>query len=573
MSENEKQRIVKAVYAAGQALKDKQEDINRLNVFPVPDGDTGTNMSLTIDTVIAELSELPPDAPKAAVLKAVTHGSLMGARGNSGVITSQILRGICEGLDTAEVLDAATIATAANRSVEVAFNAVRKPVEGTILTVLRDAATAAALAAEAGLDAMQSLRAISDEAVASVRRTPDLLPVLKENGVVDAGGFGLAILLEGFTAALSGDGPAILDASVLSRAEPAVAIEQVNDWEGSEYLYCTEFLLNAKGLDEEETLRYLGTMGDCELLVGASPDYKLHVHTDDPGSVLSYMTARGQVSEVFIHNMRLQSDQRAQNLAGGARSVGLSGSRDAAAPSEATNGPAAFADATAGSAENAQPKEIGYIAVASGPGTVRILESQDVDYVVYGGQTMNPSTKDFVDAIEAVNAKSVIIFPNNKNIIMAANAAVENGGKPAAVVPTTSVPQSFSALFAADPNASLEDNVRVMTEVIAGVKTAEITTAVKKAKAADKSPIKKGDIIGITDNGIEAVGKDVSEVAMKLIPAIAEDADMLTLLAGVEFDDAQLEALRVRIAEQWPELETDCQRGDQPLYPLILAAE
>jgi dihydroxyacetone kinase-like predicted kinase len=220
-----------------------------------------------------------------------------------------------------------------------------------------------------------------------------------------------------------------------------------------------------------------------------------------------------------------------------------------------------------------QTKEIGFIAVASGEGTVRILESQDVDYVVSGGQTMNPSTKDFVDAIEAVNAKSVIIFPNNKNIILAANAAVENASKPAAVVPTTSVTQAFSALFVADPSASLEENVEAMTEAIATVKVAEITTAIKKAKAADGTAIAAGDIIGITEKGIEVVGKDVAEVALKLLPLIAVEDDSLTLLAGEDFDDEQLEALNELIEAQWPELETDCQRGDQPLYPLILAAE
>ncbi|MDR1358664.1 MAG: DAK2 domain-containing protein, partial [Coriobacteriales bacterium] len=235
MSNVEQQQIIQAIYAAGQALKEKREDINRLNVFPVPDGDTGTNMSLTIDTVIAELSELPASAGAADVLKAVTHGSLMGARGNSGVITSQILRGACEGLEGATELNAATLAVAANRSVEVAFNAVRKPVQGTILTVLQDAAAAAVLAAEEGRDGLECLKAIAAETMASVRRTPELLPVLKENGVVDAGGFGLAILLEGFVAALSGEGPSIPTTASLSRPEPLVAIEQLNDWEDSDF--------------------------------------------------------------------------------------------------------------------------------------------------------------------------------------------------------------------------------------------------------------------------------------------------------------------------------------------------
>jgi DAK2 domain fusion protein YloV len=441
--------------------------------------------------------------------------------------------------------------------VEVAFNAVRKPVQGTILTVLQDAAGAAVLAAEEGRDGLDCLKVIAAEAMASVRRTPELLPVLKENGVVDAGGFGLAILLEGFVAALSGEGPSIPTTASLSRPEPLVAIEQLNDWEDSDFLYCTEFLLNADGLDEEGTLDFLETMGDCELLVGASPDYKVHVHTNEPGTVLSYMTERGQVSEVHIHNMRLQSGERADALAGSAAEV-VGGSGHGSVAQAQTD---------------AEPKELGFIAVASGPGTARILESQHVDVVVHGGQTMNPSTRDFVDAINAVNAKEIIIFPNNKNIIMAANAAVDNADKPARVVPTTSVPQSFSALFVADEHMSLDENVRAMTEAISSVKVAEITTAIKEARAADGSPIVAGDIIGITAEGIKVVGSEVEEVALRLLPLIAADADVLTLLAGVDFDDTRLQTLCERIEEEWPELEADCQRGDQPLYPLILAAE
>ncbi|MCL2530108.1 MAG: DAK2 domain-containing protein [Coriobacteriia bacterium] len=554
MSHLSQQHIVRAIYAADLALNEKKEDINRLNVFPVPDGDTGTNMALTIDTVIKELAALPEDASNADVYRAVTHGSLMGARGNSGVITSQILRGVCEGLQGADTFDAETIAFAANRSVSVAFNAVRKPVEGTILTVLKDCAEAATKAAEEGLSGLECMQAIAAEAMISVRRTPDLLPILKENNVVDAGGFGLAIMLEAFTATLTGDEAFIPSTDSLSRPEPLVAIEQVNDWEGSDYLYCTEFLFTAEELDERAALDFLESVGDCELLVGASPHYKIHVHTNEPGTVLSYMTERGQVADVHVHNMQAQSTERAQGLMGGALGAGSTGASGAVAP-------------------DAPPKEIGFIAVASGQGIARILESQDVDYVVSGGQTMNPSTKDFIDAIEAVNAKSIIIFPNNSNIILAANAAVANSSKPAAVVPTTSVPQSFSALFVANPDGTLEDNVAAMTEAIAAVKTAEVTTAVKKAKAANGSSIAKGDVIGITEKGIEVVGWDVSEVALELVEIITEDADVLTLLAGADFTDEQLEVLNRRIEDQWPDLETDCQRGDQPLYPLILAAE
>lgn len=563
MNQLQIQKITKALYAATQALSEKKDEINRLNVFPVPDGDTGTNMLLTMETVLSELSQLSAHPSLPEVLKAVTHGSLMGARGNSGVIISQILRGACEGLEEAKEMTAETIATAANRSVDVAFNAVRKPVEGTILTVLKDCAAVANQAAKDEQDALQALRLISAEALASVRRTPELLPVLKENGVVDAGGFGLAILIEGFSAYLSGEGPDIPATAVMTSSAYEVSIEQIDDWDpNSTYRYCTEFLFTANGLDEEASLNFLESMGNCELLVGSSPHYKVHVHTNEPGTILSYMTGRGQISEVFIHNMHLQGKERKKNL-----------DEDHAQSLLADAPLSGDANKQSAGTEKNLPRAIGFIAVASGPGTTRILESQDVDFVVHGGQTMNPSTKDFVDAIDTVNAKAIIIFPNNKNIILAANAAVSNASKPAAVIPTTSVPQSFSALFVADQDASFEDNVAAMNEAIAEVKTAEITTAIKEAKAADGSPIVAGNIIGITEAGIEVVGSDVTEVAMQLLPLIAKDADMLTLLAGIDFSDEQLTVLSNRIETAWPELETDCQRGDQPLYPLIMAAE
>jgi DAK2 domain fusion protein YloV len=533
------------IEAAVATLSEHVDEINKLNVFPVPDGDTGTNMSLTLETVVKELREMPADASLDDVRKTITHGSLMGARGNSGVITSQILRGLCEGLEGATKFDAPTIAVAINRAVEVAFNAVRKPVEGTILTVIRDCATAAATAAESGKNASETLHAISEEALASVRRTPDLLPVLKENGVVDAGGYGLAILIEGFSAAVSGQSTYVPSAASISAPQPTVAIEQINDWEGSEFLYCTEFLLNSDSINESETLDFLETMGDCELLVGTHPDFKVHVHTNEPGTVLTYMTQRGQVSEVHIHNMQLQSASRASDLA-------------------------AAADATQAAAP---PKPLGYIAVCAGAGTAKILTSQGVDHIIRGGQTMNPSTKDFVDAIAAVNAEKVIVFPNNKNVILAANAAVEIAEKPAAVVPTTSVPQSFSAMFASDPEASLDENVDAMIEAIAEVRSAEITTAIKKAKAADGRAIAAGDVIGIADGSIEVVGRDVSAVALELIALIAADADVLTLLAGQDFKQDALDALVEQAQAAYPDLEVDAHRGEQPLYPLVMSAE
>ncbi|MDR2196880.1 MAG: DAK2 domain-containing protein [Coriobacteriales bacterium] len=540
------------IAAAVQALAARKEDINRLNVFPVPDGDTGTNMVLTMESVMNELSALPLTASLADIRKAVTHGSLMGARGNSGVITSQILRGLCDGLAQATRFDTQTVARALARAVEVAFGAVRKPVEGTILTVLRDVADKAHEVADEDLMLAEALRALSLEAFDSVNRTPDLLAVLRENNVVDAGGYGFALLIEGFVASVVGEMPDVPAVEWVGLSQPRVAIEQINDWEGSSYLYCTEFLLNSPALDIEQTQTFLAGIGDCDLLVGTHPDFKVHVHTDDPGAVLSYMTGFGQVAEVHIHNMRLQSADRLEGLEGLRRgetgNVASPDSQDALSP-------------------------LAYIAVASGAGVEKILRSLGVNYVVNGGQTMNPSTQDLLEAIEAVRAPNVILFPNNKNIILAANAAAQVSEKAVEVVPTKSVPESFSALFVADIEASLEENAAAMRQAIESVRFGEVTHAIKDAKSAQGKPIYAGDVIGIADDSIEVVGNELAAVAVELAGIIATEADTLTILAGEELDDAGFEAIIEQIAETYPDLEIDAHRGDQPLYPLVMAAE
>lgn len=534
--------LLNAIAAASKTLSERKDEINRLNVFPVPDGDTGTNMSLTLETVVENLANLPIGAGGAEIRKAITTGALMGARGNSGVITSQILRGLCEGSVGHEAVNAESIDSAFSHAVDVAFQAVRKPVEGTILTVLRDSAAAAKRARKKKLSTDEALEAVVAEAYASVQRTPDLLPVLKDNGVVDAGGYGLAIFFDAFAAALTGkEGPLGDELAFARGAAPKVEIEQINDWEGSAYRYCTEFLVSSDTLDAEEGLDFLGTMGDCELLVGQNPNFKVHVHTNTPDKVLAYMLERGQIAEVHIHNMQLQS--------------------------------AARTDALAAEGEAAR-KPIGFVAVAAGEGNAKILKSLGVDVVVSGGQTMNPSTKDLLDAANEVNADAVIILPNNKNIIMAAQSACGLSEKPCAVVPTTSVPQAFSALFGLDEDASLEENVEAMTEAYADVRTGEVTRAIKDAKDAHDNPIHEGDVIGIADGSIESVGAAVEDVVMDLLARMdAADADTLTLLAGEDLDDAALDALVARIEEAYEELEIDAHRGEQPLYPVVMSVE
>ena len=534
--------VLNAVAAAAKVLDERKEEVNRLNVFPVPDGDTGTNMSLTIQSVVSNVANLPIGASGADIRKAITTGALMGARGNSGVITSQILRGLCEGSQSFDEFDVESIAASFDRAREVAFQAVRKPVEGTILTVLRDSAAAAKVAVEQELSIPEALDAIVAEAYASVQRTPDLLPVLKEHGVVDAGGFGLAILFDAFTAALLGRSGTMVDEMSFARgSHPKVEIEQVNDWEGSQYRYCNEFLVDSDTLDKDAALEFLSTMGDCELCVGEVPKFKVHVHSDHPDQVLKYFLDHGQISEVFIHNMQIQSAERTEKLA---------------------------------AEEQAERKPLGFVAVAAGSGQAEILKSLGVDVIVSGGQTMNPSTKDLLDAAGSVNADAVIILPNNSNIIMAANSAAELSETPCAVVPTKSGPQAFSALFAVDVDASLETNVEEMTEAAQAVKTGEVTWATRDSKDAEGNPITEGDVIGIADGSIEAVDDSIDGAVLTLLSKMdAEDADTCTILAGEGYSDEDLEALVAKIEEAYDELEVDAQRGEQPLYPIVFSVE
>lgn len=528
------------IASAAAALKERREEVNRLNVFPVPDGDTGTNMSLTMDAVLAELAKLPEDAPASDVTHAVTQGSLMGARGNSGVILSQILRGLCAAVDEAASHGPAVVSDALVRATTVAYQAVRKPAEGTMLTVIKDAGIAARGAVDGGAEFQDVLDAAVREAYASVRRGPELLPVLKEAGVVDAGGFGLAILAEGFAAAFAGR--AVHDADVVPTAAPTIHLgEPANDWNDTEHLYCTEFLLVGEGLDRASIEDWMASKGGSQLVVGSEGVLKVHVHVDDPAEVLAYATGLGQVAEVHINNMRLQSQERA---------AGIAAEQESAAPR----------------------KPIGFVAVASGAGLTRILESLGVDEIVSGGQTMNPSTAELLEAVKRVDAEAVIVLPDNRNIVMAAQQVPAVADRPVGIVPTTSVPQAFTAMLAFDAAASLEDNVAAMTEAASAVRTGEVTTAVKDS-TGKAGAIRQGDVIGIADHEIEVVGSDVGDVAARLLDVIAEGGETLTVLGGADLSDEELETLAEHLREAHPELEVESHRGDQPLYPILLAVE
>jgi DAK2 domain fusion protein YloV len=457
---------------------------------------------------------------------------------------SQILRGICEGIDGADTADAWLVATALERSVVVAFQAVRKPVEGTILTVLRDSADAARAAADDAEQLPEALRRVSAAAFDSVRRTPELLPVLRENGVVDAGGFGLAILIEGFVAAALGERVAIADVSVAT-GQP-LHVELANDWEDQKYLYCTEFLFFTKDVSSDDIYKYVSSVGGSELVVGSGGEYKVHVHTNDPGAVLAHMTALGEVAEVHVNNMRRQTAERDASLAA---------SRSAPVLDE---GPL---------------KPIGFVAVAAGDGIAKILTSLGVDVVVSGGQTMNPSTQDIADAIERIRAVKVVVLPNNKNIVMAANAAASVASKPVAVVATTAVPQAFSAMLAYDGSDDIDAVAAAMMQAADGVRAGEVTTAIKDAKAK-VGKIRCGQVIGIADHEIEVVGDDVARVASDLADhLLAHGAETLMLLTGEDLTDEVMASVAAEIGKRHPQVEIETHRGDQPLYPVLMAAE
>ena len=542
------QTVRNSFIVAARAVKERSEEINKLNVFPVPDGDTGTNMSLTLATVVSEIEALPADATMPKLAAAVTHGSLMGARGNSGVITSQILRGLAEGLAEVEgPADAGVVASAFRRAVKVAFAAVRKPVEGTILTVLRDVSKRADMCEKKHATLEETFDALVAESFESVARTPDLLPVLKENGVVDSGAFGFAIFLEAFCAnALGREGGVSLAADkAMAQANAKVAIELNDDWEGSEFRYCTEFLFKAEQtFDEDATRDFLATQGDCELLVGAYPDYKIHVHTDRPDHVLDHMLAIGQIFNVFIHNMDMEAHERTEKIA-----------QDKAA--------------------EAPVKPLGVIAVAAGSGQAEILRSLGVDVVVEGGQTMNPSTADILAAAKQARAEQVIVLPNNGNIIMAAQSAAAAADFPMAVVTTRSVPQGFSAMFAFNPTASLEDNAAAMAEVLPGVHDGEITHAVRDSQTVNGDAIHSGDVIGLVDDKVTYVGSDVCDMCVEMVKAMQADieGDTLTVLAGLDMPQDEFEALVERLEDAVPDLDVDAHRGEQPLYPIVLSIE
>lgn len=543
--------------AAARHLDQQRDKVNALNVFPVPDGDTGTNMSLTLNAAIKEVEQSDVvDIKRLASL--LTRGSLMGARGNSGVILSQFFRGFSDGLAQVEdVISGEDLAQALVSASQTTYRAVMKPVEGTMLTVARVASEYAVQASEEGAGALAVLQAALEGAQNALADTPNILPVLKQAGVVDAGGQGLVVIFEGFLTGLTAS-PEELQQLLADTTRQAVQtagpkVEQAV----SVNRYCTEFIiLLDKGVDPLAVRRELEPKGDSLLVVSDADVLKVHIHTDHPGQVLEYCGQFGELTEIDIDNMRLQN----QEFASHEESHHL----DYSVGSKVIDFP---------SPEQGEAKPIGLVAVVPGEGLAEIFRSLGVDYVVAGGQTMNPSTEELVRAVNSVNAEQVIILPNNKNVIFSAQQARELADKPVVVVPTRSIPQGISALMYFVAEDSLEENLAAMEEGMREVKTGEVTYAVRSTVAGDLQ-IEERDIIGLAEGKISVVGSSPTGVALDLVrKMVDEDSSVISIYYGADLDSAAAEELHELIQSEFPECEVEVYPGGQPLYYYIVSVE
>lgn len=550
--------LAKMFLAGAQNIEAKKDYINELNVFPVPDGDTGTNMSMTIMSAAKEVTALNKPAMK-DLAKAISSGSLRGARGNSGVILSQLLRGFTKAIKEEKEIDVLALAAACQRARDTAYKAVMKPKEGTILTVASGIATKAAEMAEETDDLEVFIPAVIEHAQDVLNQTPEMLPVLKEAGVVDSGGQGLLEVIKGAYDAFLGKE---IDYSVI---EPStgVTVNKVNaeDTADIKFGYCTEFIiLTEKEFtedDEREFKKFLSSIGDSIVCVADDDVVKIHVHTNDPGLAIQKALTYGQLSKMKIDNMR---EEHQEKLIRDAEKLAEQQANEEAAHEEK---------------KPAEPrKAMGFIAVSIGAGMNEIFKELGADYIIEGGQTMNPSTEDMLNAIDRVNADTVFILPNNKNIVLAANQAkslVEE--KEIIVIPTKTVPQGITAIINFMPDADAKTNEEAMLEEIKNVKTGQVTYAVRDTHIDDKE-IHEGDIMGIGDSGILAVGKDLEETTKELIANLVdEDSELISIYYGEEVSEEDAEKFTEEITELYPNVDVDIQFGGQPIYYYVLAVE
>ena len=566
--------LSKMFLAGAKNLENKKEWINELNVFPVPDGDTGTNMTMTIMSAAREVSALGENADMGSICKAISSGSLRGARGNSGVILSQLFRGFTKSIREESILTVPVFTAAFEKAVETAYKAVMKPKEGTILTVARGVSEKAKELSEDGVENLEEFfGAVLEHARYVLSQTPEMLPVLKQAGVVDSGGQGLVEVLSGAFDAFLGKevdlslAPSDQGASSVSRSASMEAQAEAE----IKFGYCTEFIIllnkpfNVKA--EMDFKAYLESIGDSIVCVADEDVVKVHVHTNDPGLAIQKALKYGALSNMKIDNMRLEHQEKLFKMSE------KEASQKAAEETEKKAGETKK-ESEAAEEANKPPKAMGFIAVSIGEGLNEIFSSLGVDYIIEGGQTMNPSTADILDAVEKVNAETIFILPNNKNIILAANQASELvTDKNLLVIPTKTIPQGITAVINFVPELSADENEEAMLREITNVKTGQVTYAVRDTVIDDKE-IRKGDYMGIGDKGILAAGESLTNITEKMVSEMVDDAsELISVYFGCDVDEADAQLLKESLESAYPSCDIELQYGGQPIYYYVISVE
>lgn len=563
-------KLLQKMFLSGAGnLKAKKEWINDLNVFPVPDGDTGTNMTLTIMSAAKEVSALAePDM--ASLAKAISSGSLRGARGNSGVILSQLFRGFTKEIKAVEAIDVNVLASAFERAVETAYKAVMKPKEGTILTVAKGAASKASELADVSDNLGEVMRGILEYAEEVLAKTPDMLPVLKEAGVVDSGGQGLVEVLRGAILAYEVNPVALDDETEQSESSAKTSGAGSLDNVEIKFGYCTEFIIMLdKKFDKKDELgfkAYLESIGDSIVCVADDEIVKVHVHTNDPGLAIQKALTFGQLTRMKIDNMREEHNQKVIEAA--------EAKKAAEAVDTASQAKEAAVEEVSEPKKDEPRKEVGFVTVVAGDGLAEIFGGLGVDYVIEGGQTMNPSTEDILNAVDKVNADTVFVLPNNKNIILAAQQAasiVED--KKIVVIPSKTVPQGITAMFNYEIARSAEENEQAMSEGMSNVKSGEVTYAVRDT-SIDGHEIHCNDIMGLGDTGLLAVSHDVKSTVMQMLGAMVDDeSELISIYYGSDVNENDADAMVEAVSAEYPGLDVELQRGGQPIYYYIISVE
>ncbi len=546
---------------ASNALENEKDMLNALNVFPVPDGDTGTNMSLTMKSAVKDLLENNKNDIK-EITDIVSRGSLMGARGNSGVILSQLIRGMSKIISDSDEITVPVFSKALREATETAYRAVMKPTEGTILTVARGCSDAAHDIERKETDIISFMKHVIDAGNETLDRTPEMLPALKEAGVVDAGGKGYMVILDGMYSALTGEST---DSSKFIREEPVIMFDTADSYDPNiEFGYCTEFIINDTNANPESFRDEIENLGDSMLVIGDEGIIKVHIHTNDPGEVLKRAVTLGGLINIKIDNMRYQHSHTSFNQTELAELDNINDNSDSL-NSDSLN--------LNDEGLNSEPINIGVISISSGEGLKDVFDQLGVNTVISGGQTMNPSTEDILKAVESMNTDNIIILPNNSNIILAANQVKDVSEKNVEVIPTKTIPEGIAAMIDFDPDSSLEENVMNMSSAYEEVKTGQITFSVKDTVLNGKS-ISKGEIIGLLGKEIVCTGSEVEGVTEELVAHLYDEGiDMITIIYGEDVSEEDAEKLAAKIEELYSDADIELIYGGQPLYHYLIAAE